>query len=259
MKVVILAGGLGTRLSEETSIKPKPMVEIGGKPMLWHIMKMYSSYGFNDFVICLGYKGYLVKEYFANYFLHKSDVTIDLANNSIETHSTTVEPWKITLVDTGVNTMTGGRIKKIEKYIDTDTFMLTYGDGVSNVDCKELLKYHNTHGKYATLTAVQPGGKFGALGIEENNIISAFQEKIKGDGGWINGGFFVLNKKIFDYIKNDDQEIWERSPLEKLAKDSQLVSYKHHNFWRCMDTLKDKSDLEEMWNSGNAEWKTWQD
>ena len=259
MKVVILAGGLGTRLSEETSVKPKPMVEIGGKPILWHIMKMYSHYGFNDFVICLGYKGYLIKEYFANYYLHQTDVTIDLCNNSIETLSSKVEPWKITLIDTGVNTMTGGRIKRIEKYIDTDTFMLTYGDGVCDINCADLLKYHNAHGKYATLTAVQPTGRFGALGIENDNTVSSFQEKVKGDGSWINGGFFVLNKKIFEYIKNDDQEIWERNPLEKLAKDSQLISWKHNGFWKCMDTLKDKSDLEEMWNLGKAEWKVWRE
>jgi len=255
MKVVILAGGLGTRLSEETELKPKPMVEIGGKPMLWHIMKGYSSRGFNDFVICLGYKGYLIKEYFANYFLHQSDVTIDIKNNKIDVHHSEAEPWKITLVDTGVNTMTGGRIKRIEKYVN-GTFMLTYGDGVSDVDPKELLAFHKKNEKYVTVTAIQPLGRFGSLKIDENGGVGSFMEKPKGDGAWINGGFFVLEPEIFKYIKGD-ASIWERAPLEKLAKAGQIAGYKHPGFWKCMDTLRDKTDLEKMWDLGKAPWKVW--
>jgi len=257
MKVVILAGGLGTRLSEETDLKPKPMVEIGGKPILWHIMKIYSSFGFNDFIICCGYKGYVIKEYFANYFLHQADVTIDLHNNSLEIHQSKAEPWKITLVDTGINTMTGGRIKRIENYIDRETFMLTYGDGVSNVDINQLVAFHKTNGKLATLTAVQPSGKFGSLAIGEEDDINNFMEKPKGDGFWINGGFFVLEPGIFKYIEEGDSTIWERKPLEKLATDNQLKAFKHSGFWRPMDTLRDKIELEEMWNSGKSEWKLW--
>jgi glucose-1-phosphate cytidylyltransferase len=257
MKVVILAGGFGTRLSEETDIKPKPMVEIGGKPILWHIMKIYSHYGFNNFVICLGYKGYVIKEYFANYFLHMSDVTIDLKNNKMEIHNVKAESWKVTLVDTGLNTMTGGRIKKIQSYIGNETFMLTYGDGVGNINIKELLDFHKKHGKYATLTAIQPSGRFGALDLNDSEI-KAFKEKPKGDGAWINGGFFVLEHQIFDYIEGDET-IWEREPLENLAKDGQLMAYKHKGFWKPMDTLRDKRELEALWQSGNPPWKVWND
>ena len=255
MKVVILAGGFGTRLSEETDIKPKPMIEIGGKPILWHIMKIYSTYGFNDFVICLGYKGYVIKEYFANYFLHMSDVTIDLKNNQMEIHDVKAEPWKVTLVDTGLNTMTGGRIKRVQKYIGNDTFMLTYGDGVANINIKELLEFHKKHGKFATVTAVQPSGRFGALDLKDSQV-KAFKEKPKGDGAWINGGFFVLEPQVFDYI-NGDETIWEREPLEDLAKDEQLMAYKHTGFWKPMDTLRDKRELQVLWESGEAPWKIW--
>ena len=257
MKVVILAGGFGTRLSEETELKPKPMVEIGGKPILWHIMKIYSHYGFNDFVICCGYKGYYIKEYFANYFLHQADVTIDLSENSVSVHKSNAEPWKITLVDTGTNTMTGGRIKRIEPFIKEESFMLTYGDGVSDVNINALLEHHKKSGKYATLTAVQPSGKFGAINLDESGKVLFFHEKPKGDSAWVNGGFFVLEPKIFDYIKEGDTTIWERSPLENLTKDQQLTAYKHDGFWKPMDTLRDKSELEEFWNTNNAAWKLW--
>ncbi len=258
MKVVILAGGFGTRLSEETELKPKPMVEIGGKPMLWHIMKIYSHYGFNDFIICLGYKGYMIKEYFANYFLHQSDVTIDIKNNKVKVHHSKAEPWRITLIDTGLNTMTGGRIKRIEKYINS-TFMLTYGDGVSDINIKELIKYHKKNKKYATITAVQPSGRFGAVSIKEDGVVESFFEKPKGDNAWINGGFFVLEPDVFNYIKNGDNEIWEKAPLEELAKDGQLVAYKHSGFWKCMDTLRDKIELENLWKTGRAPWKVWKE
>jgi len=257
MKVVILAGGFGTRLSEETEIKPKPMVEIGGKPILWHIMKIYSSFGFNDFIICLGYKGYVIKEYFANYFLHMSDVTIDLKNNKIEIHNVKSEPWRVTLVDTGLNTMTGGRIKRIQQYVADETFMLTYGDGLGNININELLEFHRKHGKYATITAVQPTGRFGALKLKGNQVL-AFKEKPKGDGGWINGGFFVLEPEIFNYIEGDET-VWEKEPLENLAKDGQLMAYKHKGFWKPMDTLRDKRELESLWQSGNPPWKIWDD
>lgn len=256
LKVVILAGGFGTRLSEETEFKPKPMVEIGGKPILWHIIKIYSAYGFNDFIICLGYKGYLIKEYFTNYFLHQSDVTIDLKDNRMEVHDCKAEPWKVTLIDTGLNTMTGGRIKRIQKYVGDETFMLTYGDGVTNANLLKLLEFHKTHGKYATLTAVQPSGRFGALSLDDNNCVNSFFEKPKGDGAWINGGFFVLEPGVFDFIEGD-KTTWEREPLENLAKDGQLVAYRHEGFWRCMDTLRDKIELEELWCSGNAPWAKW--
>jgi len=259
MKVVILAGGLGTRLSEETDLKPKPMVEIGGKPILWHIMKIYSYYGFNDFIICCGYKGYYIKEYFANYFLHQADITIDLVENSINVHKSKAEPWKITMVDTGLNTLTGGRIKRIQEYVGNETFMLTYGDGVSDVNIPQLLEFHKKSGKKATLTAVQPSGKFGALGISNDNTITSFKEKPSGDGAWINGGFFVLEPSIFDYINEGDKTIWERTPLENLSKDNQLSAYKHGGFWRPMDTLRDKLDLEEYWNQNIAAWKIWKD
>jgi len=259
MKVVILAGGHGTRLSEVTDIKPKPMVEIGDKPILWHIMKAYSSLGFNDFIICLGYKGYLIKEYFVNYYLHQTDVSIDLATNTITNHKSKAEPWKVTLINTGINTMTGGRIKKIQKYIGNETFMLTYGDGLSSIDFNMLLDYHKSNGKLATVTAVQPTGKFGALGITENNKVLSFQEKIEGDGGWINGGFFVLEPEIFNYISDSNSEIWEREPLENLSLADQLIAYKHDGFWKCMDTLRDKRDLDAMWIEGKAQWKNWSD
>ena len=257
MKIVILAGGFGTRLSEETELKPKPMVEIGGKPILWHIMKIYSHYGFNDFVVCCGYKGYYIKEYFANYFLHQADVTIDLSQNSVSVHKSNAEPWKITLVDTGTNTMTGGRIKRIEQFVNAETFMLTYGDGVSDVNINSLLEHHKKSGKHATLTAVQPSGKFGAINLNTNGEVLSFHEKPKGDGSWVNGGFFVLSPKIFDYIKDGDSTIWERSPMEKLAEDHQLTAFKHSGFWKPMDTLRDKSELENFWNAGNAPWKIW--
>lgn len=257
MKVVILAGGLGTRISEETDLKPKPMIEIGGRPILWHIMKIYSSFGFNDFVICCGYKGYFIKEYFANYFLHQADITIDLQNNSLEVHQSKAEPWKITLVDTGLNTMTGGRIKRIKEYID-GPFLLTYGDGVGDVNIKELVDFHKKNDKKVTVTVVQPSGRFGAVQFDNSDEVKvfAFQEKPKGDGSWINGGFFVCEPEIFDEI-DDDKTIWERKPLENIAAEGELVAYRHNGFWRPMDTLRDKIELEEMWNSGNAKWKLW--
>ena len=254
MKAVILAGGLGTRISEETSTKPKPMVEIGGKPILWHIMKSYSAHGVNDFVICCGYKGYVIKEYFANYFLHMSDVTFDMQNNKMEVHTRNSEPWKVTLVDTGDETMTGGRLKRVRPYIsDEEMFCFTYGDGVSDVNISELIAFHKAHGKLATLTATQPPGRFGALNLEGQKI-NSFQEKPQGDGAWINGGYFVLSPKVIDYIDNDSTT-WEKSPMENLAKDGQLDAFFHHGFWQPMDTLRDKIHLEEMWQSGNAPWK----
>jgi len=257
MKVVILAGGLGTRLSEETDLKPKPMVEIGGRPILWHIMKTYSHYGFNDFVILTGYKSHVIKEYFINYYSRYSDITVDMSENSVEIHKTRTEPWKVTMLYTGKDTMTGGRIKKAKDYIGNETFMLTYGDGVSNVDIPALVDFHKKSGKLATLTAIQPSGKFGAINIENNGEISAFMEKPKGDGAWINGGFFVLEPKVFDYIKNGDSTIWEKEPLEGLAKDNQLNAYKHRGFWQPMDTLRDKIELTEMWQSQSAPWQIW--
>jgi glucose-1-phosphate cytidylyltransferase len=257
VKVVILAGGLGTRISEETDLRPKPMIEIGGKPILWHIMKIYSSFGFNDFVICCGYKGYLIKEYFANYFLHQADVTLDLQKNSMEVHQSKAEPWKITLVDTGINTMTGGRIKRIQKYVD-GTFLLTYGDGVGDIDINSLIDFHKKNNKKTTVTVVQPSGRFGSIQFDSTEAVNvfAFQEKPKGDGAWINGGFFVCEPEVFDEI-DDDKTIWERKPLESLAAKGELVAYRHYGFWRPMDTLRDKIDLEEMWNSGEAKWKLW--
>ncbi|UFH55448.1 glucose-1-phosphate cytidylyltransferase [Spirosoma sp. KNUC1025] len=257
MKVVILAGGLGTRLSEETVVKPKPMVEIGGMPILWHIMKIYSTYGFNEFIICLGYKGYIVKEYFANYFLHQSDVTIDLSTNQIQTHNSYAEPWKITLVDTGKETMTGGRIKRIRHHVGDEPFMLTYGDGVGNVNIRELIAFHRTNQKACTMTAVQPQGRFGSLDVDaSNNHIRSFLEKPKGDGAWINAGFFVCEPVVFAYIDNDATS-WERTPLERLATDNQLMAYKHEGYWKPMDTLRDKVELEMAWETGTAEWKIW--
>lgn len=257
MKVVILAGGFGTRLSEETDLKPKPMVEIGGKPILWHIMKIYSHYGFNDFIICLGYKGYMIKEWFANYFLHNSDVTIKIKTNEIIVHETKTEDWVVSLIDTGINTQTGGRIKRVKDYIGEETFMLTYGDGVSDVDINALVKFHKSHGKLATITSVQPPGRFGSIEMEGDRVIR-FKEKPKGDGGWINGGFFVLEPKVIDYIESDET-YWEREPLENLANDGQLMTYKHYGFWKAMDTLRDKRELESLWNSKKAPWKLWKD
>ncbi len=256
MKVLILAGGFGTRLSEETDIRPKPMVEIGGKPILWHIMKIYSHYGFNDFVILLGYKGYYIKEYFANYFLHQSDVTIDLKNNNMEVHHNSSEPWRVTLIDTGINSMTGGRIKRAKDFIGDETFMLTYGDGVGDIPINKLLDFHKQHGKSLTVTATQPDGRFGAIEIDNNNQVTRFLEKPKGDGSWISGGFFVCEPKVLDYIENDDT-IFERDPMEKLAKDGEVFTYKHFGFWKPMDTLRDKNELNRMWESGNAKWKVW--
>ncbi|MGM0578885.1 MAG: glucose-1-phosphate cytidylyltransferase [Myxococcota bacterium] len=255
MKVVILAGGFGTRLAEETPLKPKPMVEIGGKPMLWHIMKIYSHHGFHEFVICLGYKGYVIKEYFANYFLHMSDVTLDLANNSMEVHQAKAEPWKVTLVDTGYHTMTGGRVKRVAPYVGDETFMLTYGDGVGDVDLQAVLDFHREHGRAATLTATQPPGRFGQLGIDRDAHVTAFEEKPE-DGGWINGGFFVLEPSVFDVIEGDET-VWEREPMETLAARGDLAAYKHHGHWACMDTLRDKNRLEAQWTSGDAPWKLW--
>jgi glucose-1-phosphate cytidylyltransferase len=256
MKVVILAGGLGTRLSEETVLKPKPMVEIGDMPILWHIMKIYSAYGYNDFVVCLGYKGYVIKEYFANYFLHKSDVTINLASNSIEVHDSYAEPWKITFVDTGIHSMTGGRIKKIQKHIGNEPFLLTYGDGVGNVDIKALVEHHQKNKKYVTVTAVQPSGRFGALNLTDADAVDSFLEKPKGDGAWINGGFFVCQPEIFSYI-NNDSTVWEREPMEQIASQGQMTAFKHYGFWKPMDTLRDKQELEADWSNDKAPWKIW--
>ncbi len=258
MKVVILAGGYGTRLSEETDLRPKPMVEIGGKPILWHIMKIYSHYGYNDFIILLGYKGYVIKEYFANYFLYQSDVTIDIAKNEMEVHNNDSEPWKVTLVDTGHETMTGGRIRRAKPYIGEEPFMLTYGDGLSDVNIEELVKFHDSHSGAVSMTAVQPEGKYGKLTLETGSEVSQFNEKPRGDGeeNWINGGFFVCSHDAFDYLGDDDTP-FEAAPLEKLSGDGKLHAYKHFGFWRCMDTLRDKSVLNDMWKDDNADWKVW--
>jgi glucose-1-phosphate cytidylyltransferase len=258
VKAVILAGGLGTRISEETSTRPKPMVEIGGKPILWHIMKIYSHYGINDFVVCCGYKGYVIKEYFANYFLHMSDVTFDMEHNRMEVHQRYAEPWKVTLVDTGDETMTGGRLARVRKYVeDENEFCFTYGDGVSDVNIDQLLAFHRASGCLATLTATYPPGRFGALDIHDDHRVHSFKEKPKGDGGMINGGFFVLSPRVIDLIKGDET-IWEREPLEQLAETGQLAAYRHEGFWQPMDTLRDKNHLEELWQSGEAPWKKWQ-
>ena len=255
MKAVILAGGFGTRISEETSIKPKPMVEIGGKPILWHIMKIFSAHGVNDFVICLGYKGYMIKEYFANYHLHSSDVTFDMSEKSMQVHKTETEPWRVTLVDTGDDTETGGRLKRVQRFLDDEPFCFTYGDGLSDVNVSELVQFHKSTGGLAALTAVQPPGRFGALDLEQQKI-TGFQEKPDGDGGRINGGFFVLSPGVFDYIDGDDT-IWERGPMENLAKDGQLAAFIHDGFWQPMDTLRDRVSLEEQWQSGKPPWKVW--
>jgi glucose-1-phosphate cytidylyltransferase len=258
MKAVILAGGLGTRLSEETSTKPKPMVEIGGKPILWHIMKMYSYHGINDFVVCCGYKGYIIKEYFANYFLHQSDVTFNMKDNEMIVHEKRAEPWKITLVDTGDNSMTGGRLRRVASYLKEEkSFCFTYGDGVADINLRAVIDFHNQHGKDATLTATYPPGRFGALDILEGGMVKQFQEKPRGDGALINGGFFVLSPKVIDRIAGDNS-IWEQEPLKNLALDNQLMAYKHEGFWQPMDTLRDKMKLEELWQSNNAPWKLWE-
>jgi len=257
MKALILAGGLGTRITEETHLKPKPMIEIGGKPILWHIMKVYSAHGINDFVVCCGHKGYVIKEYFSNYFLHMSDVTFDMQNNKMEVHQNNAESWRVTLVDTGEDTMTGGRLKRVQSYVkDEDAFCFTYGDGLSNVDITELINFHKGHGKQATLTATRPPGRYGALRITDDNSVDHFQEKPDGDGGWINGGFFVLSPKIFERIEGDNTS-WEREPLINLAKDAELVAFKHEGFWQPMDTLREKNLLETLWDSGDAPWKIW--
>jgi glucose-1-phosphate cytidylyltransferase len=256
MKAVILAGGLGTRISEETQIRPKPMVEIGGRPILWHIMKHYSAHGIHEFIICLGYKGYMIKEYFANYFLHMSDVTFDMKDNRMEVHQRNAEPWRVTLVDTGDATATGGRLKRVRDYVGGETFCFTYGDGLSDVDIKALIAFHSEAGTLATVTAVQPPGRFGALDVERNRI-TGFREKPHGDGGWINGGFFVLSPKVLDVIQGD-ASVWEREPLERLAREGQLAAYRHRGFWQPMDTLRDRTFLEEQWASGRPPWKMWQ-
>lgn len=256
MKAVILAGGLGTRISEESHLKPKPMVEIGGKPILWHIMKIYSSYGINDFIICLGYKGYMIKEYFSNYFLHNSDITFDMSKNSMHIHQNLSEPWRVTLVDTGEKTMTGGRLKRVADYIqENEEFCFTYGDGLSDINIDELIKFHKSHGKMATVTAVQPAGRFGSLELEDDKVAS-FAEKPRGDGTWINGGFFVLSKKVIDYI-DDDSTHWEMEPLQKLLSLDELRAYKHDGFWQPMDTLREKTMLNDMWEDSKALWKKW--
>ena len=258
MKVVILAGGLGTRISEESHLKPKPMIEVGDAPILWHIMKYYSSYGFNEFIICCGYKGYVIKEYFADYYLHRSDITFDFSdNNKMIVHNNVAEPWKVTVIDTGLNTMTGGRLKRIQKYVGNETCMMTYGDGVSDVNLDALLKFHREHGKAATLTAIQPGGRFGVLDIDDSQTVRQFSEKAKEDGGWINAGFMVLEPEAFSYIEGD-QTYFEKEPLENMAKDGNLAAYRHEGFWKCMDTLRDKEMLDQMWNSGDAPWKRWE-
>ena len=256
MKAVILAGGLGTRISEETHLKPKPMIEIGGKPILWHVLKIYSAHGINEFVICCGYKGYLIKEYFANYFLHMSDVTFHMRTNSMEVHHKNAEPWEITVVDTGEQTLTGGRLKRVRDYVDDSTFCFTYGDGVSNIQINELIKTHKENNKLATVTAVQPPGRYGLLDLDITGSVKGFQEKPQGDGGWINGGFFVLEPAVFDLI-DGDSTTWEQEPMQQLAADGQLQAYQHRGFWQPMDTLRDRVHLEELWASGKAPWKLW--
>lgn len=258
MKVVIFAGGLGSRISEESQLKPKPMIEIGGKPILWHIMKIYQSHGFSEFIVCLGYKGYVIKEYFANYFLHSSDVTFNLEKNKMTIHKNHVESFKVTLVDTGLNTLTAGRLKAVESYLDNDEhFMLTYGDGVSNVDITDLINFHKAHNKLCTVTAIQPSGKFGVLDIRNNDIVGGFEEKPKSEGTWINGGFFVLNRKIFDFLKGSlEDQMWEQEPMKALVSKGELVAYKHSGFWKSMDILRDKMELEQLWRD-NPKWRTW--
>lgn len=258
MKVVIFAGGIGSRISEESHLRPKPMIEIGGKPILWHIMKIYASQGFHDFVICLGYKGYMIKEYFLNYYLHHSDITIDLATNDLNIHDTFSENFKVTLVDTGLNTRTAGRLKRVRKYVDDAPFMLTYGDGLADIDLNKLASFHQQHGKIATVTTIQPEGKFGGMEFDEQGLVHHFKEKPLGDGNWINGGFFMLNPGIFDLLSNDaDEQMWEDEPLEELTRRNELMAFRHRGFWRCMDALRDKVVLDALWESGEAKWKTW--
>lgn len=258
MKVVIFAGGLGTRISEETDTRPKPMVEIGGKPILWHIMKMYSRYGFNDFIICLGYKGYIIKEYFMHYFLHNSDITIELGNNKVEVHGTNTESFKVTLVDTGQNTKTAGRLKAVEKYVANEEFMLTYGDGVCDLNIQQLLEFHHAHNKIATVTAVQMDARFGGMDLSDSGQVVSFREKAKDESKWINGGFFVLKPEVFKYLPGDMNDMmWEDEPLENLTNDNELVAYRHKGFWKCMDALRDKIELESLWQSNQAKWKVW--
>lgn len=258
MKTVLLAGGLGTRLMEETEARPKPMVEIGGKPILWHIMKIYEAHGFNEFIVCLGYKGHMIKEYFLNYYLHNSDVTIELEQNKVDVHFTNTESFKVTLVDTGLYTNTAGRIKRIQKYVKDETFMLTYGDGVSNIDINALVQFHKSSGKMATLTSIQIPGRYGNIDRDEDGTVKKFQEKPDGDGIWINGGFFVLEPSIFNYLDGDMDEVqWEKKPLAEIANDGQLAAYQHKGFWKCMDALRDRMELEKLWNSGEAQWKQW--
>jgi len=257
MKTLILAGGFGTRFSEETNLLPKPMIQIGGKPMLWHIMKIYSHYGHNDFVILLGYKGYIIKEYFVNYYLHQSDVSVDVGKNEVSILNSHAEPWKVTLIDTGQDTMTGGRILKAKEYVGNETFMLTYGDGVGNINIPELIDFHKNHGKAITMTAVQPEGRFGSMDLDDNNNVTRFVEKPKGDGSWINGGFFVCEPEVFDYINEGDKTIWERSPLENLSANGNLFAYKHYGFWKPMDTLRDNKQLNDLWENNQAQWKIW--
>lgn len=256
MKAVILAGGLGTRISEESHLRPKPMIEIGGKPILWHIMKIYSSHGIQDFVICLGYKGYVIKEYFANYFLHMSDVTFDMSKNVMEVHQRYVEPWRVTLVNTGEDTLTGGRLRRVREHLGDEPFCFTYGDGVADVDIRALIEFHKAHGKPATVTAIQPPGRYGALGLHGDHV-DTFQEKPAGDGSWINGGYFVLNPSVIDYI-DGDLSSWEGEPLMQLAAEDKLMAYRHRGFWQAMDTLRDKNQLNDLWTSGSAPWKVWQ-
>ena len=255
MKVLLLAGGMGTRLSEETDVRPKPMIEIGGKPILWHIMKLYSKFGHTEFIVLLGYKGYYIKEYFANYFIHQSDITIDLGTNKLEIHNNSSEPWRITLLDTGAATFTGGRIKRARPYVGDEPFMLTYGDGLSNVDMNAQLDFHHKHGKAITMVSVQPDGRFGTFESNEDGAVTHFVEKPKGDGSWINGGFFICESKVFDYIPDGDEIVFEKQPLGNLAADGEMFTYEHHGFWKCMDTLRDKIELNDIWDSGNAPWK----
>jgi glucose-1-phosphate cytidylyltransferase len=258
MKVVIFAGGLGTRLSEETSVRPKPMVEIGGKPILWHIMKTYSHYGYNDFIVCLGYKGNVIKEYFINYFLYNSDITVQLHDNKLDIHYANTESFRVTLVETGLETNTAGRLQKIKPYVEKETFMLTYGDGVADININELISFHQQHGKLATLTSIVLPSRYGKIKTDGNSLVTSFEEKPKDEGYWINGGFFVLNPAIFKYLEGDMERVqWEKKPLTEIAKDRQLVAYKHNGFWKCMDALRDKIELEELWNEGNAPWKIW--
>jgi len=258
MKVVIFAGGLGTRIAEETDTRPKPMVEIGGKPILWHIMKIYSSYGYNDFILCLGYKGFLIKEYFMQYFLHNSDITIELGSNKLDVHYTNTDPFKVTLIDTGLSTKTAGRLKRVQQYVGDEDFMLTYGDGVSNVDIPELIRFHRSHGKMATVTAIQPEARFGGMELGKDGLVKTFKEKPKGDGKWINGGFFVLRPDVFSYLDgNMDEVMWEDAPMEQLSANGQLMAYKHPGFWKCMDAMRDKLELEALWQKNQAKWKLW--